>query len=121
MLAKSELASTVYCLRIDGTRSVFPSDDAFHSWFADFTGVATLTVDQLAMYRLSSDVTMKPGSLIKIESDPKVYLVSDIDGTLRWIPTEERAKELYGDGWAGFVKDVPVTFFSSYTIGAPLP
>ena len=66
-------------------------------------------------------MTMKPGSLIKIESDPKVYLVSDIDGTLRWIPTEERAKELYGDGWAGFVKDVPVTFFSSYTIGAPLP
>ncbi|MFH1078522.1 MAG: hypothetical protein V1745_04580, partial [Patescibacteria group bacterium] len=78
-------------------------------------------VDQLAKYRLISNVTMKPGSLIKIESDPKVYLVADASGTIRWIKNESIAKDLYGEGWAGFVQDVPVTFFTDYYLGAPLP
>lgn len=121
MLAKSALASTVYCLHADGTRSVFPTDDVYHSWFADFSGVVTLPLDQLAAYRLSSNVTMKPGTLVKIESDPKVYLVTDAAGALRLIQSESQARDLYGDGWAGFVKDVPVTFFGDYFIVAPLP
>lgn len=120
LLVKSPLASTVYCLRADVTRTVFPNDDVFHSWFADFSGVETVPPEQLAAYRLKSNVTLRPGSLIKIETDPKVYLVSDIDGTIRWLENENIAKELYGDGWAGFVKDVPVTFFMNYTLGAPI-
>ncbi len=121
LLAKSAESSTVYCLKSDQTRSVFPNDATYISWFSDFSGVTTLSTENLAAYRLSSNITLKTGSLVKIESDPRVYLVADAIGTLRWIPTEGRARELYGEGWAGFVKDIPVTFFSSYRIGDPLP
>lgn len=121
LLAKSTLASTVYCLKYDGTRAVFPNDATYISWFSDFSGVTTLTLQDLSTYRLTSNVTMKTGSLVKIESDPKVYIVADAAGTLRWISSETRARELFGEGWAGFVKDIPVTFFPNYSIGDPLP
>ncbi|MFH1973738.1 MAG: serine protease, partial [Patescibacteria group bacterium] len=121
MLAKSPLENTVYCLHSDGTRSVFPNDAAYHSWFSDFSGVVTASATDLSAYRLVSNITMKPGSLVKIESDPKVYLVTDDIGTLRWIQSEDRAVELLGHGWAGFVTDIPVSFFSSYRLGSPLP
>ncbi len=117
LLARSPINTTVYCLHGDGTRDVFPNDAVYYSWFSDFSGVITLKPEELAPYRVRSNVTMKPGSLVKIQTDPKVYLVSDTLGTLRWIENESRAKELYGDGWAGFVKDVPDTFFTGYHIG----
>lgn len=117
LLARSPLDSTVYCLRGDGTRDIFPSDAVYYSWFSDFSGVLTLKPEELAPYRVRANITMKPGTLVKVQTDPKVYLVSDIDGSLRWIQTEDRARELYGDGWAGFVKDVPDTFFTNYRIG----
>lgn len=121
LLARSEFASTVYCLKQDGTRSVFPNEATYRSWFADFSPVVTVPAEQLAAYRLVANITMKPGSLVKIESDPSVYVVADIAGTIRHIPSEERARELYGDGWAGFVTDVPVSFFPDYWVGAPIP
>lgn len=120
LLAKSDLADTVYCLKQDGTRTVFPNNATYHTWFADFSGIVTVPVEQLAAYRLTRSVTMKPGTLVKIQTDPKVYIVGDIFGTLRWIENEDRAKELYGDGWAGFVKDVPVEFFMNYRSGSPI-
>jgi len=120
MLAKSTLSSTVYCLKSDHTRQVFPNDATFVSWYSDFTVVTTLPVQDLSTYQLTSNITLKTGSLVKINTDPKVYLVADAKGTLRWIPTEARAIELFGAGWAGFVKDIPVEFFPNYRIGIPL-
>jgi len=121
LLVKSALASTVYCLKSDNTRAVFPNDATYVSWFSDFSAVTTLSDQYLAAYQLTSNITMKTGSLVKIESDPKVYLVADAQGTLRWVPSEQKAIELFGAGWAGFVKDIPVTFFPNYHIGDPLP
>jgi hypothetical protein len=120
LLAKSTLNSTVYCLRKDGTRAVFPNDETYRSWFADFSGVMTVSLEQLAAYRLTSNITMKPGTMVKIQTDTKVYMVSNVTGGLRWIKNEDRVKELYGDGWAGFVKDVPDTFFINYKVGSPI-
>lgn len=120
LLARSPLDSTVYCLKNDGTRSVFPNDAVYYSWFSDFSGVQLLQPQELAPYRLSNNITMRPGTLIKIKTDPKVYLVADLSGTIRWIETEDRARELFGDGWAGFVRDVPDTFFTGYHVGAPI-
>jgi hypothetical protein len=121
LLAKTEDSPSVYCLKPDETRSVFPNSATYHVWFGDFSAVTTVSSDTLAQYTLSANITMRPGTLIKIESDPKVYLVTDTLGTIRQIPSEARARELFGDGWAGFVKDVPVTFFQNYSVSAPLP
>ncbi|MEO5928058.1 MAG: serine protease [Patescibacteria group bacterium] len=120
LLARSPIDSTVYCLKNDGTRSVFPNDDVYYTWFSDFSGVQLLQPQELAPYRVSNNVPMKPGTLIKIQTDPKVYLVTDLSGTIRWVETETRARELFGDGWAGFVRDVPDTFFTGYHIGSPI-
>lgn len=121
LLAKSVRTSTVYCLKSNGTRAVFPNSATYASWFSDFSGVQTLSAQDLSAYQLTSDVTMKTGTLVKVESDPKVYLVADTSGLLRWIPSETIASRLYGAGWAGFVKDVPATLFTSYHVGDPLP
>ena len=121
LLAKSVLSPTVYCLKSDGTRAVFPNQATYTSWFSDFSAVVVLSPQDLAAYTLNSTISLKTGSLIKIESDPKVYLVTDSAGTLRWIPTEHTALTLYGQGWAGFVKDVSPSLFSSYHIGDQLP
>lgn len=120
LLGRSIHDPAVYCLRSDGTRSVFPNKDTYFSWFADFSGVETLSDTQLAQFRLVSNITMKPGSLVKIQSDPRVYLVSDMNGGIRWIQDEQVAIDLYGEGWAGFVTDIPVTFFPSYHLDLPI-
>lgn len=120
MLAKIEESNTVYCLHADGTRAVFPNDATYHTWFGDFSGVMTVQPEQLASYQLTQNVTMKPGTMVKIQTDPKVYMVSNVGGTLRWIENENRAIELYGEGWAGFVQDVPDTFFINYKVGVPI-
>ncbi|MBU0540451.1 serine protease, partial [Patescibacteria group bacterium] len=120
MLARTASESGVYCLKPDGTRFVFPNSTTYMTWFADYSGVMTVTADELAPYRLARNITIKPGTLVKIATDPRVYLVSDIDGTLRWIQNEDKAVELFGEGWAGFVKDVPDTFFTNYQMGYPV-
>ncbi|MCR4278829.1 MAG: serine protease [bacterium] len=120
LLGRSIHDPAVYCLREDGTRSIFPNKNIYFSWFADFSGVETLSDIELAQFQLTSNITMKPGSLIKIQSDPRVYIVSDIDGKLRWIRNEQVAVDLYGESWAGFVTDIPVTFFTNYHLGPPV-
>lgn len=120
LLARTQYDSSVSCLKGDGTRTIFPNAATFLTWFGDFTGVVMLTPQELAPYQLIGSVTMKPGTLVKVTTDPHVYLVTDSRGTLRWIQNETIAKTLYGDGWAGFVKDVPDEFFTNYTLGAPI-
>lgn len=121
MLAKTQLSSTVYCIKPENTRSVFPNDATYISWLSDFSSITTLSTQEISSYQLTNNVTMKTGALVKIQTDPRVYIVADAIGTLRWIPSEARAAELFGEGWAGFVKDIPVEFFSNYHIGEPLP
>ena len=57
--------------------------------------------------------------MIKITSDPKTYAIEP-DGTLRWIPTEFRAVELYGQNWSKMVRDIDVSLFVDYKIGSKL-
>ncbi|MEK9152127.1 MAG: serine protease [Patescibacteria group bacterium] len=119
-MVRTRLSSTVYCLLVGERRLVFPNEAVFKSWFPDFSGVLLASLDDIAKYRLTGNVTYKAGSLIKIQTDPRVYLVSDSIGTLRPIPSEARAVELFGAGWAAKIKDVPDSFFVNYAIGEPI-
>jgi hypothetical protein len=63
---------------------------------------------------------MKEGVyLIKIQSDPKTYAVEP-GGKLRWVQTETQANALYGPAWNKRIRDVDVSLFVDYTIGAAL-
>ena len=111
-LVKVDGNSAVYLIK-GTTRHAFPLLNIYTSWYGlTFDSVQTITGAQLASYTLSKNVLFKPGSLIKIQTDPKVYHVASEDGALEWIPSEaEFAKR-------GFsfkdVKDVPDSLFSDY-------
>lgn len=119
-LVKSPSYSAVYYLGEDGKRYVFPSESVYSSWYPDFSGVTTITDEQLYSSPIGGNVTYKPGSkMVKITTDPKVYAV-DRNGTLRWIVGEEVAISLYGSDWAMKVQDIPDAFFTNYTVGTPI-
>lgn len=112
--------STLYYLASDGKRHVFPNRNTYLSWYEDFSDVVEVDDSDLSQFPLGGNVRYKPGVLlVKIQSDPKVYVVG-VNGLLRWIKTEYLAKKLYGDNWNLLVDDVPVTFFINYVIGIPV-
>ncbi|MBI4812242.1 hypothetical protein HY798_02200 [Candidatus Falkowbacteria bacterium] len=109
--------AAVYTIGADGKRHAFPNETTFFSWFVDYSAVKTVTAETMATYTLGANVTIKPGThLVKITTDPKTYAVEP-GGVLRWITTEQIAKDLYGADWAKKVVDVPDVFFKNYTQG----
>lgn len=110
----------VYYKTTDGKRYVFPNEATYKTWYADFSGVTTITDAELSALPIAGNVTMKPGvTLVKITTDPKVYAV-DTGGVLRWVQTEALASQLYGTSWATLVKDIPDAFFINYKVGGSI-
>jgi hypothetical protein len=106
--------SGVYLVK-DGTRYVFPSEAVFLSRYADFSGVVQVDDDQLRELPFGGRMTMAQGSLIKIQSDNRVYVVLDDIGTITHIPDEATAISTYGADWAQLVHDISVVFWFDYT------
>src|SRR3989344_5645398 len=112
--------ATVYYHATDGKRYVFPTEKTYFTWYADFGNVKTITDAELAAIPIGGNVTYRPGvKLLKITTDPKTYAI-DAGKTLRWITTEEAAKQLYGNDWATKVDDLPDPFFINYKLGADI-
>lgn len=112
--------STIYYQAINGKRYVFPDPATYFSWYDSFNKVKELTAADLAQIPLGGNVTLRPGTrLIKIQSDPKVYAVSQ-GGVLRWVKTEEIARALYGENWKNQVIDISDAFFINYQLGQPI-
>ncbi|MBI4142924.1 hypothetical protein HY480_03565, partial [Candidatus Uhrbacteria bacterium] len=107
----------VYYYGGDGKRYVFPNEKTYKTWYADFSGVQTVSDATLASVAIGGNVTYRPGTkMVKITTDPKVYAVG-ASGTLRWVSTEAVATALFGASWASMVEDVPDAFFVNYTVG----
>ncbi len=112
--------TTLYWYASNGKRYVFPNANTYFTWFTNFANVQRVTTNDLAAIPLAGNVTYRPGArLVKIESDEKVYAVSRY-GVLRWVTSPTVASQLYGNNWAALVQDIPVTFFSNYTVGSPI-
>lgn len=110
----------VYYYAVNGKRYVFPTEKTYLSWYADFSGVTTVSADELAALTVGGNATYRPGvRLVKINTDPKVYAVS-AHGVLRWVQTEQLAQTLYGADWNQKIDDVPETYFVNYMIGSPI-
>ncbi|MBI4138720.1 hypothetical protein HY479_01045 [Candidatus Uhrbacteria bacterium] len=118
-LIKGTTSNSVYYVEA-GKRYAFPNEQVFKSWYADFSAVVTVPDTDLAAFTLSGNVRFRPGTqLIKITTDPKVYALSRF-GVLRWIMSEQVAKDLYGADWNTKVRDVPDTFFMNYVRGSDI-
>ncbi len=120
VLARAPTVDTVYCIKPNQTRFVFPNAKTFFSWHPSFEKVITASPASLATFTLQKNVTLKPGTLVKSATASPVYVVTDIFGTMRHIPSEAKARELWGPNWAAQVQDIPDEFWTNYTIGAPL-
>ncbi len=107
---------TLFCLLSNGDRLVFPNEATYFSWYPDYAVVRYAAAKDLSTYRLIGNVTYRAGALVKITTDPRVYVVIDSFGTLRQIPDENRAAQVFGAGWAGKVRDVPDAFFTDYAV-----
>lgn len=111
---------SLYYIGSDNKRYVFPNEKTYYSWYNDFSGVSEVNQEDVSNVTLAGNVQYKPGALLlKIQTDPKVYAVSN-NGVIRWVKTENIAKQLYGDKWNLLVDDVPDTFFANYIVGTPI-
>lgn len=110
----------VYYYGQDGRRHAFPNERVFFTWFNDFSGVREVSGTTMASITLGRNVTYRPGSkMIKFRTVNRVYAIAR-GGTLRWVTTEEVARQLYGASWASQIDDVGDTFYSNYTSGADI-
>lgn len=119
-LGRSLDSSSVFCFMPGGERLVFPNAKTFLSWFGDFSLVEMVDSSSLAQFRITRNVTFKPGSLVKSATSPRTFVVVDSYGTLRWIPSEAKAIQLWGPNWANLISDIPDEFWINYSIGQPL-
>jgi hypothetical protein len=118
-LIKASTDAVYYC-GADGKRYVFPNQKIYMSWYADFSGVITITDAELANIPLGGNVNYRPGvRMVKIETDPKVYAV-DRGGILRHVTTPEIATSMYGANWSKQVEDLSDAFFFNYRLGEPI-
>lgn len=119
-LLKSPMSTTVYYYGSDNKRHIFPNEKTYKTWYPDWSNVRSVTAEELREIPLGENVTVRPGTvLVKIDTDPKVYAV-ELNGLLRWIPTEERIKILYGEDWAKKIIDVPLAFWGDYSFGSDI-
>ena len=119
-LIKTSGSSTVYYCGADGKRYVFPSSGVYFSWYENFSGVITITTEELSSLPLGGNVTYRPGSrMVKIQTDPKTYAV-DVGGVLRWVSSAEIAESMYGNNWNTQIDDISPAFFINYTLGEPI-
>lgn len=119
-VARTAISPTTFCLTMNNERYAFPNEATYMSWYADFSAIFSISPEELRKYTPTRNVTFKPGTLVKSATSPSVYIVVDVFGTIRWVPTEEKAKNLWGNNWASFVHDIPDEFFGNYTIAQPL-
>ncbi len=122
-LVRSNELPAVYYVDGEGRRRPFPNELTFFTWFEDFSTVETVSAAELAAWPLGAPMLPRPGTRwVKIQSDPKTYLVAPPEGTdprpvLRWIRDEETARALGGDRWAERVMDVEPTYFPRFAFG----
>jgi|JI8StandDraft_1071087.scaffolds.fasta_scaffold00040_23 hypothetical protein len=110
--------TAVYYYASNGKRFVFPNDKVFFTWYPDFSSVQTITLEQMSMIPIGGNVTYRPGSkLVKFQTDTKTYLPTK-GGVLRWVTSEQIARQWFGANWNANVDDISEAFFSNYSIGA---
>lgn len=112
-------SKAVYYFGQDSRRYVFPDTNTFLSWYDNYNDVKQISDSELAKISLGGNVTFRPGTLIKIQTDPKVYAVTK-GGILRWVSNEQIVQALYGNNWQNLIYDIPDSFFTNYKLGEPI-
>lgn len=119
-LIKIPTNSAVYYCGADGKRHVFTHFNSYFTWYEDFSGVLTITPEEMAKIPFGSNVTYRPGAkLLQSENGSRVYAVEK-NGVLRWIRSEATAVKLYGEDWKKKIDIISDAFITNYTEGEQL-
>ena len=105
----------VYLVNQYNNRFYIPDWSVLKSWYHT-PSIMQVNDSQLSQYTLKDNVIYRPGSLIKIATDPKCYAV-DLNGKLRWVYNENVARSIYGVNWNKNIYTVPDALFPSYSFG----
>ena len=112
--------TAVYYYGKNGKRYVFPNEKAYFTWYKDFSNVKILPLDQMSLIPIGGNVTYRPGTrMVKFQTDVKTYIVTR-GGVLRWVATEDVARNWFGASWNTHVDDVSEAFFANYKFGEPV-
>ncbi|KAA0206065.1 hypothetical protein EDM68_03590 [Candidatus Uhrbacteria bacterium] len=112
--------TAVYYYASNGKRYVFPNEKTYFTWYADFSQVRIIPIDQMALIPIGGNITYRPASrLVKFQTDPKTYLPTK-GGVLRWAKTEEIVRTWFGPQWNTFIDDISEAFYVNYTFGSPI-
>ena len=107
---------TVYFLDNVGKRHAFPNEKTFFTWYDDFTNIHVVSSSVMSSFTLGKNVTYHPAKrMVKFPSVPTVYAVGRY-GVLNPVPSEQIAKDLYGNDWQSDIDDISEAFFGSYTV-----
>jgi len=109
---------TVYYVTGDLTRLAFTDEQAFRTWYPDFSAVRAISDAELAKLPFAGIAPFRPGIRpIKGATDSRVYAV-DRNGALRWLSDEAVARMIYGADWATKLAVVPDATLASYGRGS---
>ena len=112
--------TAVYYYASNGKRYVFANEKVFFSWYPSFSDVQTITLEQMSLIPIGGNVTYRPGSkLVKFQTDVKTYLPTK-GGVLRWVTSEQVARQWFGENWNTHVDDISEAFFVNYRMGEPI-
>lgn len=118
--ASTQPDTAVYYYASNGKRYVFPNEKVYFSWYPDFAGVKVIPLDQMSLIPIGGNITYRPGSrLVKFQSDSKTYMPTK-GGVLRWVQTEDVARNWYGADWPRMIDDISEAFYVNYTFGQPI-
>ncbi len=107
----------VYFYGSDGKRHAFPNEGVYFSWYAGFDGVQTVAASFMASLPLGANVTYRPGAkMVKFLTLDKAYAVG-LGGELRWVTSEQAARDLYGPSWNLLIDDIADAFYTDYRFG----
>lgn len=109
---KDVQGGAVYEIGSDGKKYVYPDQKTYNTWHDDFSEVEEVEVEELDNYESGGNVIIQPGSkLITHPYTAKIYAVAT-DGEILHVPSEAKAKELFGDNWVQNVEDVDAGIFA---------
>lgn len=107
-------SNAVYHIDANGVRHAFTHLSVYRSWFGDdFSKVVRVSSSTIASLPLGDPVTYRPGTMIKIPSVNRVYLIVG-NRQMRHIDNETVAKAIFGDDWNKMIYDVSEAFFLLY-------
>jgi subtilisin family serine protease len=120
---KAPSFSSVYLIDDEGGRRAFINDAAYFTHSDSFGEITDVLDGDLSVFAVTGLALPRPGVvLVKIASDPRVYLLEDNPADpyaprIRAIDTEAIAIVMYGENWADYIIDIEPTFFTKFTPG----